>query len=238
MTKFESSNPVGNPAENPWIQMSQGAQLEAAATDSAPTQEQQGFAGNSTTMYEAINASELAPKKRRFGANILAKFTKKPESVVGDMSNTLHELSNLGRNYKNGSLDNLTDGSLEKTGKFDQAREEILSGLQGEAITEDALRTNAQEQARVENVGKYAQSEIDNANYRTDGRGFQYSAITDLDSAYTQNRQREGAEGVASSTEQLRQLRDEQAKLNTQRSDAEGATLRAAQGKAMRDMAK
>ena len=100
---------------------------------------------------EAI-AEQLPEKERRsFGQRILEKMklVRKPVSVVGDMSNSLHNVGKLG-NYQPQGLDGLTDGGLEKTGQYDASREEVLGALQTEAQIEDDIRTNAIAQEKAE----------------------------------------------------------------------------------------
>jgi hypothetical protein len=98
---------------------------------------------------ESLAETLPEPARRRFGDRIARMFTKRPESVVGDMSNSLHNVNRLG-NYRSEGLDNLTDGGLEKTGQYDHSREEILGALQGEAQIEDGLRENAIAQKQAE----------------------------------------------------------------------------------------
>lgn len=106
---------------------------------------------NEVSPFHEKTLAEVLPeqKRRGFGQRILDKFAKKPESVVGDMSNSLHSTARLG-NYRTEGLDNLTDGGLEKTGQYDISREEILGGLQGEAQIEDSIRDNESAQNQAE----------------------------------------------------------------------------------------
>ena len=95
--------------------------------------------------------AEALPELRRrgLGRSFLDVFKKKPESVVGDMSNSKYATTRLGK-YRTEGLDNLTDGGLEKTGQFDISREEILGALQSEAQIEDSLRDNEKAQHQAE----------------------------------------------------------------------------------------
>jgi hypothetical protein len=100
--------------------------------------------------HQETLAEVLTEQKRRgLGGRVLDMFKKKPESVVGDMSNSLHSTARLG-NYRTEGLDNLTDGGLEKTGQYDISREEILGALQSEAQIEDSLRDNEKAQNQAE----------------------------------------------------------------------------------------
>lgn len=103
------------------------------------------------SVFHQETVAEVLPEqpRRRLGARILDMFAKKPQSVVGDMSNSLHNTGRLG-NYRPEGLDTLTDGGLEKTGQYDDSREEILGALQTEAQIEDGLRENDSAQKKAE----------------------------------------------------------------------------------------
>lgn len=118
--------------------------------------------GTPTEVAPAPTTNEVSPfhqeaivevlpelKRRSFGQRILEKFARKPKSVVGDMSNSLHNVDQLG-NYRAEGLDNLTDGGIEKTGQHDDSREEILGALQTEAQIEDSIRDNDSAQMKAE----------------------------------------------------------------------------------------
>ena len=116
---------------SPW-----GTAIKAAEADKATPVDQE------LSFHEETLAEVLPEKRRRsFGEKTLSFFTRnsKNESVVGDMSASLHDTVKLG-NYRAQGLDNLSDGGLQATGRWDQSREDLLGTLRTEADIENTQR--------------------------------------------------------------------------------------------------